>query len=99
MRSYELVYIIDPKVEEEEAQTSVIGKFEKVVADGGGEVLKVDRWGKRKLAYELGGNTEGFYVVMQFRVEKDTARELERVLKLTDEVLRHQLVLVDKHPA
>lgn len=91
MRPYEVMYILDPQLDEE-AIGALVERFEKIVTDGGGEIEKTDRWGKRRLAYEIDDRTEGFYVVMNFRSESAPAKELERVMKISDGVIRHLLV-------
>ncbi|MDI3280251.1 MAG: 30S ribosomal protein S6 [Bacillota bacterium] len=95
VRSYEAMFVLHPKVEDE-AVDSLVERFQKVVTDGGGEVLKSEKWGRRKLAYEIEKCTEGFYVVMDFRSESAVAQELERVLKITDEVIRYLLVRLEE---
>ncbi len=91
MRDYETMFIVRPDLEEE-AIEATIAKFQALVTGGGGTVGKVDRWGKRRLAYEIAGHTEGLYVVMEFSAEAAVARELERVFRITDEVIRHLIV-------
>ena len=62
----------------------------------GGEIEKVDKWGKRRFAYEINDNTEGFYVVIDFKAESGATSEVERILKITDEVVRYLLVRKDQ---
>ncbi len=95
MRPYECVFIIDPKVEGDEAIEAVIQRMAKVVTDNGGEVTNIDKWGRKRLAYEIKHNTEGYYVVLQFNGGNQTASELERILRISDDVLRHLLVRQD----
>ena len=77
MNSYEVLYIITPELDEE-ATRAVIEKFKAIVADNGAEVVAVDEWGKRKLAYEIDYKKEGSYVLMTFNSNPDFPRELER---------------------
>jgi len=91
MRDYEAMFIIKPDLEEE-AVNATVAKFQDLVTGGGGTVHNVDRWGKRRLAYEIADYTEGIYVVMDFSAESGVARELERVFRITDEVIRHLIV-------
>lgn len=91
MRDYETMFILKPNLEEE-AVNAAVTKFQDLVTGGGGTVSNVDRWGKRRLAYEIAGYTEGIYVVMEFSAEPGVARELERVFRITDEVIRHLIV-------
>ncbi|MGI6036372.1 MAG: 30S ribosomal protein S6 [Limnochordia bacterium] len=96
MRPYEIMLVLDPELDQEEAMEALLQRLQGVVTDGGGEITKMDPWGKRRLAYEVRGNTEGYYVVMNFRSESSVAQELERVVKLTDGVIRHLLVRLDE---
>ena len=94
MKKYELVFIIKPM--EEEATQAVIAKFEAMVANNGGTIEKIDRWGKRRLAYLVKDLTEGYYCIFQFTGEPETVAELNRVMKITDDILRHMIVKKDE---
>ncbi|NLY74302.1 MAG: 30S ribosomal protein S6 [Firmicutes bacterium] len=91
MRDYEVMYILDAELDEENIDAAV-ARFEDVVKNDGGEIVKTERWGKRKLAYEINDKNEGYYVLMYFKSPSGAAQELERILKLNDDVLRHLLV-------
>lgn len=91
MRKYEVVYILRPDLEEEK-NNAVIEKFRELVESNGGEIVKTDKWGKRKLAYEVRDFREGSYVVLQMNADSKVAAELDRVFKITDEVIRHMIV-------
>ncbi len=90
MKAYEVMYIVKPI--EEEAFEAVVAKFEKLITDNGGTVEKTDRWGKKRLAYEIQKLTEGLYVLVDFSAEPAAVKELDRVMKITDEVMRHMIV-------
>lgn len=94
MKNYEVMYII--KVMEEEATNAVLSKFETLLTNNGATVEKVDRWGKKRLAYEINGSFEGFYCLVHFAAEPAAVAELDRVMKITDEVLRHMIVKKDE---
>ncbi|MCK9221875.1 MAG: 30S ribosomal protein S6 [Limnochordia bacterium] len=94
MRSYEVMYVLNPTLEEE-ATNALIERFSGIITQAGGEIESVERWGKRRLAYEIDELHEGFYVVTKFRAEKETIEELRRVMKITNEVLRYLLVRQD----
>lgn len=94
MRKYETMYIIDPTLEEE-AIHEVVERFSNLIKDQGGEVEKIDEWGKRRLAYPIKDHREGYYVVMNFNAEADVPQELERVYKITDSVLRYLIIRED----
>ncbi|MBP1963819.1 MULTISPECIES: 30S ribosomal protein S6 [Paenibacillus] len=88
MRKYELMYIIRTDVEQEVVQ-STVEKFQGIITNGGGEVSKHDLMGKRRLAYEINKFRDGHYVLVHFNAEPAVVSELDRVLKITDEVIRH----------
>jgi len=91
LRKYEVVFIIRPDLDEDK-NTAVINKFKELIEGRGGEILKVEKWGKRRLAYEVKDVKEGFYVVLHINAESKVSSELDRVFKITDEVLRHIIV-------
>lgn len=91
MNKYEVVYIIDPAVEEE-ARKELVAKFNALIADNGGVVDKVEEWGKRRLAYAIDYKTEGYYVLVNFQAESELPKELERNLQISDSVIRYQVI-------
>lgn len=97
MRKYEIVFIV--KSLEEEATNNVIEKFEKLIAANGGKIDKEDRWGKKRLAYEIKKETEGFYVIFYVTCEPACVDECDRVMKITDEILKHMIVRNDEKEA
>ncbi len=96
MRTYELMYVIDPRVSEKEAE-EVNDAVRKLVKDGGAEITKEDDWGRRKLAYPIEKQTEGRYMLMYLHAEKafDGVPELERRLEQSDRILRYLTVRTD----
>ena len=94
MTLYEVTYILRPSLEENEVEerANAIGE---IVKNQGGEVAAVERLGKKRLAYEIGDVREGNYVVMRFRSSAAAAKELDRQLKLHDDVLRGLIVRLD----
>jgi small subunit ribosomal protein S6 len=80
-----------------EADESVVGqaleRITRIVAEGGGTVLSVDRWGRKRLAYPIAKQQEGYYVVVEFTAQPSVIAELERTLHLADEVLRFKVVV------
>ena len=85
------MFIVPPEADES-VVGGVIDRITKIVSQAGGEVGKVDRWGRRRLAYEIGRQSEGYYVVVAFTAEPSVIAELERSLHLADEVLRFKVV-------
>lgn len=92
MRSYEVMLILPPEADDA-AVDGVLGRISQVLAERGGELGAVDRWGRRRLAYEIDRRTEGYYVVVQFRADPQAITELDRVLSLADDVIRFKVVL------
>jgi len=90
MRKYEVMYIIRPDVEQETLQ-AVVEKFNAIIANGG-EIIKSEVLGKRRLAYEIKKFRDGIYVVVNFNAPPQVVAELDRVLRITDEVIRHLIV-------
>ena len=91
MRNYELVMVLNPDADEERLE-SVMDRVRRVLADQGGEVVSEEHWGRRKLAYKIGDFSEGNYHIAQLSMEAAQAKELERTLRLTDDVIRHLLM-------
>lgn len=98
MRQYEVTYIIDPQLEDAD-QGALVERFQTLVGNNEGEVQHVDRWERRRLAYEIKGRREGHYVVMNFQGTAATEAELNRVMGLADGVLRHLIVKMDERLA
>ena len=84
--NYEAMYILDPALSEE-AIAALVAKFKGVV-ESNGTVTEVDEWGKRRLAYPINDLAEGNYVLMNFESKPEFPAELERVMKITEGVLR-----------
>ena len=91
MNKYEVVYIIDPAVEEE-ARKELIAKFNDLITGNGGSIDKVEEWGKRRLAYAIDYKTEGYYVLVNFQAESELPKELERNLQISDSIIRYQVI-------
>ncbi len=94
MRNYEMVFILNPGLEEEKL-TAAVEKFTNLINNNGGEIVKVDSWGKKRLAYEIKDLNEGYYYLVNFKGIPETAQELDRVLKITDEILRFMILRKD----
>ena len=93
MRLYEVIFIVKPM--EEEATNAVIEKFTKLIQANGGTIEKEDRWGKKRLAYEIKDMTEGYYVLLYVNAEPACVAECDRVMKITDDLLKHMIVRAD----
>jgi small subunit ribosomal protein S6 len=96
MRTYELMVILDPNLEERTVQPS-LDTYLNVVRNDGGTVDSVDVWGRRRLAYEIDKNAEGIYAVVSLQAEPATVKELDRQLTLNESVLRTKVIRPDAH--
>lgn len=94
MRQYEMIFIVKPTLEEE-ALENVITKVQTLLEKNGAEVTKLDKWGKRRLAYEIEHVREGYYVLVKFNGEAEIIEEIDRVLKISDDIIRHIIVRED----
>ena len=83
--------IVIPELDEEQVE-STIGRFRTIIERTGGEAGEVNHWGRRKLAYEIDHRTDGFYAVMEFTAGDRTLTELKRILRVSDDVLRHMVM-------
>ncbi|MGN0055408.1 MAG: 30S ribosomal protein S6 [Atopobiaceae bacterium] len=94
MKAYELLYFVDPTATEE-ARAGVSKRIEDAVTVDGGVIDNVEDWGKRKLAYEIDGLTEGDYILVNFHAAPTAIAELDRVLRISDTCKRHMIVRRD----
>ena len=92
--NYEVVYILNPNLGEE-ATAAMVEKF-KTLVEQNGTLAEVDEWGKRRLAYPIDDLNEGYYVLMTFSSAPAFPAELDRVLKITDNVMRSMIVCKDE---
>jgi len=92
LREYELIYILRGGVAPESAQA--IAERMQVLIDDGGKMLRVDNWGRRRMAYPIAGSNRGVYVCLRFLGGPTVVKEMERQLKLSDDVIRYQTVLI-----
>jgi small subunit ribosomal protein S6 len=95
MRKYETIFILDPDLEEEKAQAA-IEKVKGIITQTNGEILKVEDWGKRKLAYEVKKKTKGHYILIHFSGLPALLSELERNYRVMDAVIKFQSVRLDE---
>jgi small subunit ribosomal protein S6 len=87
LRNYEIMLIL-PAEADEQVVSGVVDRVSRTLADTGGKVGKIDRWGRKRFAYEIDRQTEGYYVVVELTSDPTVMRELDRVLSLADEVIR-----------
>ena len=95
IRQYELVYIIYPNISDEAVQ-AVITKYNNIITNQGGTIERTDIWERRRLAYEIAGQTEGIYVVCLFRSLPNVEAELRRVFRISEDTIRSIIVRPDE---
>ena len=91
MNNYELLYIINNDLADE-AKEALIAKLNGVVTENGGSVESVEKWGTKKLAYPINLKNEGYYVLVNFTAEATLPSELERIMRISDSVVRFMVV-------
>ena len=96
-RPYELAFIVRIEAAGDEAINDQISQVQSwVEADDHGQVTKIDRWGRRKLAYEIDRQRDGYYVMMETNIDPQGLPELERNLKLSSSILRYLIIRADE---
>lgn len=93
-KKYEVMFIVD--VANEEVIRGAVDLVKQTIAKIGGTVDKEDEWGKRELAYEVKHQKEGYYVVIDFTAEPVAIKELDRIIKIHEEIIRHIIVKLDE---
>jgi small subunit ribosomal protein S6 len=91
MRHYETTYILRPNLGEEQF-TEIIDRTNAIVANDGGEIISLDRWGIKRLAYEISREIQGYYVYMNYAAPGKTVDEIERIFRIDDRALRYLTV-------
>jgi small subunit ribosomal protein S6 len=95
MRIYENLFIVKPDATEEEIDR-LVEQMSKNVTNAGGTIDKVDKWGKRRLAYRVAKNREGFYILLQFTAKPEIVHEFERRMRVQDSVIKFLTVRIDE---
>ena len=92
-KEYEMVFIVKP-IEKKQFEVA-IQKIENIITDNGDDIKVTERWGKKHIAYQINGFNEGLFAFIVFQAEAAAVRELDRVMRITDEVLRHMIISKD----
>jgi len=87
-RDYELGFILNPEVSEEQTR-AILDRVEQVVTNNNGQIVRVNQWGRRRLGYPIQHHRDGFYIFVDMILTPETVIELDRTLKVSEEVLRH----------
>lgn len=92
MKKYEILYVVQPRIEEE-AKTALVARFDDILTSNGAEIIESKDWGKRRLAYEINDFKEGFYQIVKIQAEDDAAiKEFDRLAKINENIIRHLIV-------
>ena len=95
MKAYETVFIVDPDISDDDVD-SIAERLSGIVNDFNGRIVKIDKWGRKKLAYKVKKKNRGNYILLIFFSDHKLTTELERILKLDDRILKYLTVKVDK---
>ncbi len=94
-KKYEAFYIVKPELADADVQ-KIADRFKGIVEENGGAVEKAGKWDKRKLAYELKGYKEGNYVLMNFEAPPSLPKELNRLMQISDDIIRHRIYSIEE---
>jgi small subunit ribosomal protein S6 len=95
MKRYEIMYIIRPNLEEQ-TRKDLVESFNKILTTDGSQEVKVDEWGIRDLAYEIADYKKGYYVVLDVVASKEAVAEVDRVMKIREDIIRHIIIARDE---
>ena len=95
MRRYETIFIADPDLQDE-ARKNLFKKFTNLLTQTGGLLVKIEDWGNRKLAYEIKKKSRGYYLCLTYGGDGDIVKELERNLRLDENIMKFMTILVEK---
>ncbi len=94
MKAYELLFFVDPSIDEE-TRLAAMKRIDNTIVEQGGKVANVEEWGKKKLAYEINDLTDGDYTLIEFQADPASIAELDRVLHIMDAIVRYMIVRRD----
>lgn len=94
MRKYELMYIIQPAIEED-AKKALVERFNEILTSNGAEIIEAKDWGKRRLAYEINDLREGFYQIVKVTADSKAIDEYIRLANINEDIIRHIAVRID----
>jgi len=92
MRNYELMILLDPNLQEEES-SALLEKIKQTITANQGKIIKVNQWGKRKLAYQIDKYQEAVYTIIDFELEPESIANIEKSIKFEEKIIRYLLVL------
>ena len=96
MKAYEVLYIVKPTLDDE-AREAVLDSIKNIITEAKGEVGEIDVWGSRKLAYSIEKFRDGVYTLVNFKADVEFPKELDRRLKISEDVIRHVIVAQEEN--
>lgn len=90
MRNFEVMFILKP--EEDKVINPIIDKYDELITKNGGKIEHIDKWGVKRLAYTIENLDTGYYVLITFSASNPCVKELDRIMKISDDVLRHMII-------
>ena len=90
MRNFEVMFILKP--EEDKVINPIIDKYDELITKNGGKIEHIDKWGVNRLAYTIENLDTGYYVLITFSASNPCVKELDRIMKISDDVLRHMII-------
>ena len=94
MRKYEIMYIMQPTIEED-AKKALIERFDGVLTSNGAEIIESKEWGKRRLAYEINDLREGYYQLVTLNATEEALNEFTRLANINEDIIRHMAIRLD----
>ncbi|TDM10436.1 30S ribosomal protein S6 [Macrococcus lamae] len=91
MRTYEIMYVVRPNIEED-AKKALVERFNEILTSNGAEIIEAKDWGKRRLAYDINDFKEGFYQIVRVNSTDQATNEFDRLAKINDDIIRHIIV-------
>mgnify|MGYP002511145059 FL=1 len=94
MRKYEIMYVVQPTIEED-AKKALVERFDNILTENGAEIIESKEWGKRRLAYEINDFREGFYQLVTLNATEEALNEFTRLANINEDIIRHMAIRLD----
>lgn len=94
MRKYEIMYVVQPTIEED-AKKALVERFDNILAENGAEIIESKEWGKRRLAYEINDFREGYYQLVTLNATEEALNEFTRLANINENIIRHMAIRLD----
>ncbi len=94
MRKYEIMYVVQPTIEED-AKKALVERFDNILTENGSEIIESKEWGKRRLAYEINDFREGYYQLVTLNATEEALNEFTRLANINEDIIRHMAIRLD----